>query len=89
MHTQTTLFPTLLLALQAQALALPPTQTTPTVTLTARAASAGGQVTAGNLATYNQANIHDGIGAGSDSYTAYGCGASSAWPAKSNWVSFV
>jgi len=88
MSPTTLILPTLLLTLQALA-APTPTTPNPTVTITKRAPAAGGVVTAGNLATYAQSNIYDGIGGGSDSYTAYGCSASSNWPSKASWVSFV
>ena len=50
----------------------------------------GERVSNGNLATYNQDNIQDGVGSGSDSYTMYwGDGSTGAgWPEKSRWVSF-
>lgn len=47
---------------------------------------AGGKVS-GSLATYNYANVEDGIGAGSDKYIMYK-GDGSSFPALSGWISF-
>lgn len=74
-------------ALAAPALPATRTTTSPTAILHARAPAGSGTVTAGNLAVQPW-NIYDGVGAGSDTYTTYGCSAA-GFPPMSSWVSFV
>jgi hypothetical protein len=50
----------------------------------------GETVSNSNVARYDNSNINDGVGDGTDSYTLYlGDGSTGAgWPAQSEWVSF-
>ncbi|KAK3080959.1 hypothetical protein LTS18_011566 [Coniosporium uncinatum] len=53
-----------------------------------RGAQTGGQVQSGAVARYDNDNINDGVGSGTDSYTMY-WGNGDSFPQKSQWVSFV
>ena len=49
---------------------------------------ATGGVVSNPAVAVSSINDNDGVGAGTDSYTLY-CGSGSAFPPKSDWVSFV